>query len=106
MYYSMVVLRYSLLVMLCMGISSSTNNNMHKLDTFIKHSVKCNNIVGLSVSLVKGGETVFSRGYGHVSGEGKAMRDKATEHTEFCIGSLTKAFTSTVVASVLSKQNR
>lgn len=97
---------YSLLVsILTMGVMSTTPE-LRELDKFIKHAMKCNKVVGLSVSLVKGGNTIFSRGYGHVSGEGPDFKERASEHSEFCIGSLTKAFTSTVIADVLSKQER
>lgn len=97
---------YSLFVSLFMMEVSSTTPELRELDKFIKHAMACNKIVGLSVSLVKGGNTVFSRGFGHVNGEGPDFKEKATEHSEFCIGSLTKAFTSTVIADVLSKQDR
>lgn len=99
---------YSLFMTVLLIIRSvnSFNSDFQDLDKFIKHAMNCNKMVGLSVSLVKGSNTVFSRGYGHVSGEGPDWKERATEHSEFCIGSLTKAFTSTVIANVLSEQER
>ena len=79
------------------------DSEIHALDKFIKATIKCRKIPALSLSLVREGHVIMSRGYGHVDIENEV---KATEHSKFCIGSLTKAFTTTVIADILSKQNR
>lgn len=79
------------------------DSEMKELDNFIKHTVACRKVPGLAVSAVKNDKVVFSRGYGHSDIE---RGIKATEHTEFCVGSLTKAFTSTIIADVLSKHTK
>ena len=79
------------------------DSEIHSLDKFIKTTIECRKIPALSISLVRDGHVIMSRGYGHKDIENEV---KATEHSKFCIGSLTKAFTATVIADVLSKQNR
>ena len=76
---------------------------IHALDKFIKETVSCRQIPALSISLVRDGQVIMSRGYGYSDIEhGK----KASEHTKFCTGSLTKAFTTTLIADILSKQKK
>ena len=79
------------------------DSEIHELDKFIKTTIECRKIPALSISLVRDDRVIMSRGYGHMDIENEV---KATEHSKFCIGSLTKAFTTTVIADVLSKQNR
>lgn len=80
-----------------------TDDSIKEFDQFVKHTVKCRNIPSVAVSLVKDDEVILSRGYGFSD---IAKGTKSTEHTKFCIGSLTKAFTSTLLADILSKENK
>lgn len=91
------------IVLIVLSDGNTLDNQLKGLDLFVKHTVKCRNIPGLALSLVKDGKVLFSRGYGFSD---IAEGVKATEHTEFCIGSLTKAFTSAVLADVLSKEKK
>ncbi|KAL4230393.1 hypothetical protein ACF0H5_010775 [Mactra antiquata] len=90
------------ILMTIFGVGDSlahVDSEIKELDKFIKRTVACRKVPGLAVAVVKDGEVILSRGYGHADIENNI---KATEHTEFCVGSLTKAFTSTVIADILS----
>ncbi|KAH3781630.1 hypothetical protein DPMN_159530 [Dreissena polymorpha] len=80
-----------------------TSSELDALNNFIETTVACNSIPGLSVALVRNDMTVLARGYGFDDIEGNR---KSTADSAFCIGSLTKAFTSTVIADVLSRHGR
>ena len=83
--------------------NSDLDAEIHALDKFIKETVSCRQIPALSISLVRDGQVIMSRGYGYSDTDsGK----KASEHTKFCTGSLTKAFTTTLIADILSKQKK
>lgn len=82
---------------------SKTNLNLEELKSFVNHVMQCRKIVGLGLTLVYKNEVVFAGGFG------EADMDKHTpvdRNSKFAIGSLTKAFTSVVVAKVLSEQRR
>lgn len=57
------------------------------------------NFPGLSVAVVKDGHPILTKGYGI---KDLTTRAPVTESTGFAIGSLTKAFTSTMLAAVMS----
>ena len=52
----------------------------------------------LTASVVVNGEAVHEKSYGLSDVE---QQRAATEHTAFCIGSLTKGFTATVIAQLM-----
>ena len=70
---------------------------LHQIDQLIEATMKCSAIPGLAISLVRGNWT-FTKGYGVAN---KERNESVTGNTKFCIGSLTKAFTSTLVARML-----
>lgn len=61
------------------------------LDLYISQTMQKANVPGLSITISKNGETVYSRGYGHRDTDN---REPATENTLYGIGSVTKSFTS------------
>lgn len=72
-----------------------------QLDRFIQEVTRCGRIPALSVSLVGGdGEVVYEKGYGQQSPTGQ--RNPVTTDTVFCLGSSTQAFTSVLLAALLS----
>ena len=75
---------------------------LQQIDLLIEATMKCSAIPGLAISLVRGNWT-FTKGYGVAN---KERNEPVTGNTKFCIGSLTKAFTSTLVAGLLEKSKK
>ncbi len=67
-------------------------------DAYAAKAVKDWGAVGLAVSVVKDGRTIFAKGYG-VRELGKP--DQADEHTLFAIGSTTKALTAAAIGMLV-----
>ena len=74
-----------------------------QLEDHISSFMNTYNFPGLSVAIVKDGRTVVTKGFGV---KDLKTREPVTGNTGFCIGSLSKAFTSTLLAGVLSTQKR
>ncbi|XP_077978991.1 uncharacterized protein LOC144434415 [Glandiceps talaboti] len=89
---------YSITIPYTYGQISKWRND---LDQYISAVMNCRNIPGLSISIVQNGETILSTGYGYSKTDGPTLAD---ENTLYPIGSLTKSFTSAIVADILSKQ--
>ncbi|KAL3878903.1 hypothetical protein ACJMK2_031229 [Sinanodonta woodiana] len=73
-----------------------------ELEKYINNTMKCNTVPGMTLALVKGNET-------WVKGFGMADMDtdrRVNEETLFGIGSLTKAFTSALLAVLLSNNKK
>ena len=66
-----------------------------KLDSFIEEFMACREIPGLTLSIVHMDEVFYSRGYGKADVENDV--DVTANGTLFCVASLTKAFTATLV---------
>ena len=98
-----MIVQSSFVILYFVEVNGDLESEIHALDKFIKETVSCRKIPGLSISLVRDGHVIMSRGYGYADIEREL---KASEHTKFCMGSLTKAFTTTIIADVLSKQDR
>ncbi len=58
-------------------------------------------VTGLSMSVVRNGHTVLTEGFGFADIESGVS---ATKDTQFCLASLTKAFTATLLGDILNKQ--
>jgi len=67
--------------------SGSISNNINDLMNKYK-------ITGLSISVVKDNNIIWSNGFGYSD---KENRQNATEHTKYLIGSMTKLFTGTAI---------
>ena len=80
-----------------------TDDDLRKIDSFISGLIECKGIPSLSLAIVRGGKTVITKGYGLADvEEGRP----ATRSTLYCVASLTKAFTSTLIAKLLSTQQK
>ncbi|XP_070561636.1 uncharacterized protein [Ptychodera flava] len=82
------------------GCSALTDEELEALDEFVDATMTCKNVPGLTLSMVKDGQTVVAKGYG-VSNMDKGT--PVTEHTLFNIASCSKSFTASLMAKILSK---
>ena len=74
-----------------------------QLDRFAMEVMRCGRIPALSLSLVGDGAVVYEQGYGTAN---PSTRAKATKDTVFCLGSSTQAFTSVLIATLLSYKEK
>ncbi|CAH1264638.1 LACTBL1 [Branchiostoma lanceolatum] len=83
--------------------SPGLQQRLQDLDTFIQTLMTCESrpVVGLTVSVVKDGQTIFAKGYGQRDLEtGQAVDNR----TLFGVGSISKSFTSALLASILGER--
>jgi CubicO group peptidase (beta-lactamase class C family) len=99
----MIKLKYLLLLLFC----SSLLNAQQKaaaippgLDQYIEKVLKTFNVPGVSVSIVKDGQVLMSKGYGVKK---MGTNEKVDENTLFLIASNTKAFTATALAILVEE---
>ncbi|XP_070532207.1 uncharacterized protein [Ptychodera flava] len=87
----------SLLCCLCHAFQRTELNDVETaaLREFISYTMACKNVTGLTISMVRNGETIFAEGFGHARKDDDAP---VTNETLFNIGSITKTFTSAVAA--------
>ena len=80
-----------------------TPEKRNLFDRFVDDLRICRKLPGLTVSLVRADQAVYGAGYG--VRELKTL-SPVTNKTIFCIGSLTKGFTATILAMLVSENNR
>ncbi|XP_019628311.1 PREDICTED: uncharacterized protein LOC109472883 [Branchiostoma belcheri] len=83
--------------------SSDQQQRLQELDTFIQTLMTCESrpIVGLTVSVVKDGQTIFAKGYG----QRDLQTGQAVDNTTlFGVGSISKSFTSALLAAILGER--
>ncbi|XP_046575843.1 penicillin-binding protein 4-like [Haliotis rubra] len=78
-----------------------TDDEVSKVGMFVEEVMRCRQIPGLTLAVVKGGET-WTRGFGQADIE---QGVNVTKDTLFGIGSVTKAFTSTLLAMMIDESN-
>jgi len=76
----------------------SINIDLGEIDPYIQEQVEKFHIPGLAVTVVRGGEVIFEKGYGEAS-PGRAM----TVDTLLYIGSVTKSFTALAVMKLIEE---
>ena len=69
-----------------------------EIEEFVSTVMSCRQIPGLSLAVVQGGEIRMSRGYGFADVEQDLP---ANGDTPFCVGSCSKAFTTTLLGILL-----
>ncbi|XP_035664380.1 gigasin-6-like [Branchiostoma floridae] len=83
--------------------SPDLQQRLQDLDTFIQNLMTCESrpVVGLTVSVVKDGQTIFAKGYGQRDLQtGQAVDNR----TLFGVGSISKSFTSALLAVILGER--
>eukprot|EP00058_Branchiostoma_floridae_P016710 XP_002602198.1 hypothetical protein BRAFLDRAFT_76885 [Branchiostoma floridae] len=83
--------------------SPDLQQRLQDLDTFIQDLMTCESrpVVGLTVSVVKDGQTIFAKGYGQRDLQtGQAVDNR----TLFGVGSISKSFTSALLAAILGER--
>ncbi|XP_002732829.1 uncharacterized protein LOC100373107 [Saccoglossus kowalevskii] len=73
-----------------------------ELDQFVLDVMQCRNVPGLSLSVVQDDQILLTKGYGD---QERNPTVEAHADTVFPIGSLTKSFTSALIADILSEQS-
>ncbi|WAR16644.1 GIGA6-like protein [Mya arenaria] len=96
-----------LLTIICLVISISSNAESFDVDEFsrrisefVESGLRCHDNPGLAISVVRNGETIFSRGFGV-----KSLTDPGavTNQTLFGIASLSKAFAATLLLAQIQE---
>ncbi|XP_033742502.1 gigasin-6-like [Pecten maximus] len=102
MVYARGLLVLSCAVVLCKA-GPITAPMLHEFEEYVESVMRCRQVPGLTITMVKNNRVLYTKGFGYAQVEDKI---RATNDTKFCIGSLTKAFTSTVLAKMLSMHPR
>ncbi|XP_046368721.2 penicillin-binding protein 4-like [Haliotis rufescens] len=93
-----------LLLMFSVSMGSAgffSDDQASKVGMFVEEVMRCRQVPGLTLAVVKGAET-WTRGFGQADIE---QGVNVTKDTLFGIGSVTKAFTSTLLAMMLDESN-
>ena len=75
--------------------------NTHRLEQRIERHVAAREIVGLALALTRGTEVTYARGFGTTSVEDGGLA--VTPRTLFCIGSISKSLTGTLVMRLVEQ---
>lgn len=75
--------------------------NIYRLEQRIQQYVAAQKMVGLALAVVQGTEITYARGFGMTSVEDGGL--PVTPHTLFCIGSISKTLTATLVMRLVEQ---
>lgn len=73
---------------------------LSRIDSIVVEAMERDRVVGISVGVRKGGELLVAKGYGFADLENEV---KATEHTVYRIGSVTKQFTAAAIMLLVER---
>lgn len=79
----------------CHGVSTE-----EQIDNIIQSALEQYSTAGIAVGVVKGGELIYSKGFGYRDIERKLP---VTDETEFPVGSITKNITSFLIAQLVEE---
>lgn len=80
------------------GISE---DEINKIDEYVEQTLEKGNIPGLAISIVKGSETVYSKGYGYSD---LKNRKEVSSSTLFELGSCSKSFTGVAIWKLVHEE--
>ncbi|PCI54693.1 MAG: hypothetical protein COB36_09150 [Alphaproteobacteria bacterium] len=83
------------------AVPFTAENLIEFSDSLMNQSFKEKRFIGATISIVKDGQTIFSKGYGYADYANKTPVDPAK--SQFLIGSVTKVFTATTLMSLVDK---
>ncbi|XP_074653589.1 uncharacterized protein LOC141907747 [Tubulanus polymorphus] len=72
------------------------------IKTFVRETIACRKVAGLGLTVVQDGQILIVDGFGTRKVDESAP---VNQSTLFCIGSITKGFTSTLLASLISRNS-
>ena len=79
------------------GLANGSEIDFKAIDDYISTQMRASRIPGLTLSIVKGDQVVYLKGYGRADPSGRAV----TPQTSFAIESLTKSFTALAVMQLV-----
>ncbi|CAH1800502.1 unnamed protein product, partial [Owenia fusiformis] len=83
-----------------------TQKELQFVDDLIRKFMDCNDIVGMPLTLVRGGKTILAKGYGLAQDYDDDERDvPVTNKTIFPVASVSKHFTGTILSHLIEKTN-
>ena len=94
-----------IIFILIISIGCSTENidsNEKKVDNLIFDAIDSNNLPGLSISIMKNGEMVYSKGFGYADIESKTKIIPSS--TKFRIGSFSKTLTASALMKLVEEK--
>ena len=94
-----------IIFILIISIGCSTENidsNEKKIDNLIFDAIDSNNLPGLSISIMKNGEMVYSKGFGYADIESKTKIIPSS--TKFRIGSFSKTLTASALMKLVEEK--
>jgi CubicO group peptidase (beta-lactamase class C family) len=77
-----------------------THDQVQDLSQVVEDVMACSDITGIAISIVTANSTIWEQGFGYSNLE---THSRNTPDTKFAIASLSKAFTSALVASLIGK---
>ena len=89
------------LYLVCADMNTAKPSARKTLENYIFRKMSDQGIVGLSIATIKNGKPDYRRGFGF---RNFVKGTSATPNTIYCIGSLTKAFTSSAVMQLSEKE--
>ncbi|KAK3762316.1 hypothetical protein RRG08_006060 [Elysia crispata] len=94
---------FILLVLYCCFVNGDADARFDAPEVVrvLEETLQCHNNPGLAVSVVKDGQTVFSRGFGVRNIE---TQEPVTEDTVFELASLSKSFAATLLVKLLHER--